>query len=72
MWFMHMNGYYRLYIYLYINCFDTGQEVIRYYKTEIPHACTHAGMQISFFYFTIPPGTCKEAEAYRAGSHYLH
>ena len=22
---------------------------------------------IFFFYFTIPPGTCKEAEAYRAG-----
>ena len=29
---------------------------------------------ISFliFYFTIPPRTCKEAEAYRAGSHYLY
>ena len=24
------------------------------------------------FYFTIPPGTCKEAEAYRAGSHNFH
>ena len=29
---------------------------------------------ISFliFYFTISPRTCKEAEVYRAGSHYLY
>ena len=27
---------------------------------------------VVFFYITIPPGTCKEAKAYRAGSHYLH
>ena len=40
-------------------------------------ACTYGShaASVSDFHvacFTIPPGTCKEAEAYRAGSHYLH
>ena len=35
------------------------------------HRCLIA-LHIFFFCFTIPPGACKETEAYTAGSHYLH